>query len=94
MWSRAFWADAAERAIKTFCQVLATLMVGDGVGLLDVNWWHVLSLAGMAAVVSVLTTIASAGVTGGSASLLDPYTVIDEQAATIASTTSGKAKEG
>lgn len=64
MWTARFWLSLAERALKTFAQVMvAQLLVGDRVlGLLDVNWPTSLSVAGLATVVSALTSIASAGI--------------------------------
>lgn len=62
MFSKHFAKAAAERAIKTFAQAAVALLVGDGVGVLGVDWVSVASVAGLAAVVSVLTSIASAGV--------------------------------
>jgi hypothetical protein len=57
--SGAFWAQTAERAVKTFAQSAIALLTGQGIGLLDINWQHVLSVAGLAAVVSVLTSVGS-----------------------------------
>jgi glyoxylate carboligase len=62
MWSRTFWIAVAERSIKTVAQTSAALLVGNGVGLLNADWISVLSVAGMAGVVSVLTSIGSATV--------------------------------
>lgn len=54
-----FWADAAERAVKTFAQsALATLGAG-AVDILSVNWVGVLTVGGGAAIVSLLTSLAS-----------------------------------
>lgn len=55
----AFWAAAFERALKTFAQAAVALLIGSGVGLLEVDWISVGSVAGLAAVVSVLTSIGS-----------------------------------
>ena len=55
-----FWKSLLERAVKTFCQAALALLVGDGLTLLSVDWPTVASVAGLAAVVSVLTSIASA----------------------------------
>ena len=59
MFSSRFWKLSAERAVKTFAQVLASVLVAGGVGLLDANWLAALSTAAMAAVVSVLTSVGS-----------------------------------
>jgi Putative lactococcus lactis phage r1t holin len=71
MWTGMFWRDAIERAIRTAAQVLATMLIAAGTQLLDTNWVGSLSAAGMAAVLSVLTSIASEVKTpNGTASLL------------------------
>lgn len=54
-----FWAQTAERAVKTFAQAAVALLTGDGLGLLSVDWQNVISVAGLAALVSVLTSVAS-----------------------------------
>lgn len=57
-----FWRFSSERAIKSFAQsLLAVLSVG-GLGLLEVNWVTALSTAGMATLLSLLTSIGSAQV--------------------------------
>lgn len=63
--------DLVERAAKTAAQTAVASFVGGGVGLLDVDWIQVISLSGMAAIVSVLTSIASQGFgNNGTASLV------------------------
>jgi hypothetical protein len=70
MFTRTFWAQSAERAIKTFAQAaLAVLTVG-GLNLMTVHWGSVAATAGLAALISVLTSIASSGVGGNSPSLV------------------------
>jgi hypothetical protein len=59
-----FWMQAAERAVKTFAQAAIALLTGEGLGLLTVDWTNVASIAGLAAVVSVLTSVASGPFTG------------------------------
>lgn len=52
---------AFERLIKTFAQTAAALITSDKVlGILDINWTTVLSVAGLAAIYSLLTSIGSA----------------------------------
>jgi hypothetical protein len=71
MWTLEFWKDLGERAIKTFAQSLATGIVADATGLLDVEWITLLSVAGLITLASVLTSLASAPFsTKGTASLL------------------------
>lgn len=70
MLTRAWVKDALERALKTAAEsLIATLALGTG--LLDVDWVTSLSIAGLATVLSLLSSLASAGVGQvGTASLL------------------------
>ena len=52
-WLRA----AAIRAVKTFCQT-ALSMLTVGQAFIEVNWGNVSSVSGVAAVISVLTSVA------------------------------------
>lgn len=72
MWSKTFIKQCAERMLKTFAQVLAAMLGADGLGVLNANWGDALSVAAMAAVLSVLTSVASAPLSPqGSPSLVD-----------------------
>ncbi|WP_225732392.1 holin [Nocardia sp. JCM 34519.1] len=59
MWTLLFWRAAAERALKTFAQALAAVLTSGSIGLFDPSWRGALSTAAMAAILSVLTSIAS-----------------------------------
>lgn len=71
MFKKMFWKDASERAVKTAAQTSVALLTADGVlGLLDVDWGQGASVVGLAALVSLLTSVASAPAgTPGTASL-------------------------
>lgn len=71
MSARVFWKDTLERALRTAAQAELALLVADGTGLLDTDWWAGLSAAGMAALLSLLTSLGS-GVSNpdGTASLV------------------------
>ena len=85
MRTKQFWLSLLERMLKTFAQTLiAVWPLGENAfGLLDVDWKASLSIAGMAAVISALTSIASSGIgPDGSPSLVgeppvQPATVLN-----------------
>lgn len=53
------WAEAAGiRAVKTFAQTAVTLIGSGTVGFTDLDWAQIISVSGVAAVVSILTSIA------------------------------------
>ncbi|MFJ8822409.1 holin [Streptomyces sp. NPDC102467] len=62
MWTRSFWKATAERAIRTFAQALAAVLVAGATNLLDVDWVAALGTAGFATVLAVLTAVGTAGV--------------------------------
>lgn len=62
MFTKTFWKQAAERAVKTFAQAALALLTVDGLDLLTVHWGTLAATAGLAAVVSVLTSVVSAGI--------------------------------
>jgi hypothetical protein len=58
IFSRAFWAYAGERAIKTIAQAaIAALTVGGITGVLDVAWIPLASGVALAGIISVLTSL-------------------------------------
>ena len=69
--TKQFFADLVERAVKTFAQALVAVLTVQGVsGVLDVDWPRALSVAGLAAIVSALTSLASGSLgRSGTASL-------------------------
>lgn len=60
MFSSSFLKATAERAVKTLAQAALAMLVGDGLGVTDINWGDVASVAGLAAIASVLMSIVSA----------------------------------
>ena len=55
--SKEFWKAAGVRAVKTFAQT-ALSMVTIGQAFIDVNWANVLSVSGVACLLSILTSLA------------------------------------
>lgn len=60
MFNTLFWIAAAERALKTLAQTLVALIGANAVSVMDLDWPQMLGVAGTAAVVSILTSLASA----------------------------------
>lgn len=75
MFTKLFAIAALERAIKTFCQTAAAILTGNITGLLDVDWVQLASVSGLAALVSVLTSVASGAATGDGPSLTRVETI-------------------
>src|SRR5436305_7297408 len=57
LFSRAFLFATLERAIRSFAASLAALLTASGAGILETDWGEKFSVAGMAAVVTVLLAI-------------------------------------
>lgn len=54
-----FMKDALLRAFRTFCQALITLIPADQISIIDLDWPHMLGIAGTMALVSLLTSFAT-----------------------------------
>ena len=61
MWTSSFWKATAERAIKTFAQTLVASGIVVGVAGWD-KWQAALIAAGIAALLSVVTSVASVSI--------------------------------
>lgn len=70
-----FLTAALERAVKTFAQTLAAALAVGGLDLLSVPWGAALSTAGLAALLSLLTSVVSAPAAGDGPALFGPETV-------------------
>ena len=72
IWSGPFWASAAERAIRTAAQAaLGALGVDLFVDVADINWRLVASIALLAALASVLTSVATGTIQGNGPGLTE-----------------------
>lgn len=77
LFTRAFWAATGERAIRTFAQTAASVLVIAGVsGVLDADWKGVLSASGLAAVISLLMSVAGNAATKTGPSFTDAEQVV------------------
>lgn len=68
--TQVFWLDAGERALKTAAQVGLTLIVGNNITIWTLDWSQVFSAVALGVLASLLTSIASSGTGGNSASLI------------------------
>ncbi|MEV5610071.1 holin [Streptomyces sp. NPDC052225] len=62
IWTIGFWKATAERAIRTFAQALAAVLVAKATNLFEVDWPAALGTAGLATLLAVLTAVGTAGV--------------------------------
>jgi hypothetical protein len=68
MWTIKFWKQVLERAIKTAAQGIVAIIGVDGLGFLDIGLKQAALVGLFAALASVLTSIASAPLSGDPAS--------------------------
>lgn len=59
--NKSFWVAVADRALRTFAQAAAAILTAGGVGLLDVDLAGAASAGALAALISVLTSVATPG---------------------------------
>lgn len=57
IFTKAFWSYAGERAIKTFAQTVLATVGTTAVGITDLDWVGIVSVAATATVMSILTSI-------------------------------------
>ena len=62
MYSWCFWKDAIERTVRTFTEATVALLTASGSGLLDTDFRQVLSIAGMAALIALMTSVTAGAV--------------------------------
>ena len=62
MRTRTFWVEAAERAISTFAQALVAVLAAGFVFTDAAAWGEALLASAIAALVSLLTSVAASGV--------------------------------
>lgn len=70
MWTKRFWKDTTERAIKSFAQSAVTLIGADVINVVNLDWQFVTGASVTVALVSVLTSLASYKAAGENASLV------------------------
>ncbi|OKI04920.1 hypothetical protein A6A06_09495 [Streptomyces sp. CB02923] len=61
MTTAAFWKATFERIVRTFAQSLLAILGAGATGVIDAPWLGALSAAGLAAVLALLTAVATSG---------------------------------
>lgn len=70
LFTRTFWADAIERAVKSLAQAVVIALGGNAVDVWHVDWQTVTGVGLGGGVLSLLTSLASVGIASrGTASL-------------------------
>lgn len=64
IFTKAFWSYAGERAIKTFAQTVLATVGTTAVGITDLDWVGIVSVALTATVMSILTSVVNDKNTG------------------------------
>lgn len=63
MWTWTFWKDALERAVKTFAQVILSVVsigiLSTPMDLLIINWVPVIAAGGIGFLYSIITSLGS-----------------------------------
>ena len=59
MTTQEFWASTFERAVKTFAQAAVALIGTGAAGVTELDWQQIGSVSLVAAIVSILTSLAS-----------------------------------
>lgn len=78
MFTKAFWIAAIERAAKTFAQSAVALWGGDAaLNIVDIDLGDIAGLSASAAVLSVLTSLASIPLSKGDSPSLVPAAEIE-----------------
>ena len=77
MWTKRYWLALLERAVKTFAQALAALLVVDVAGA-PLDWPAMLLTAALATLASVLTSIATNVATGNGPGVGSVETVVED----------------
>jgi hypothetical protein len=81
MFTRAFWIAAVERSIKTFAQSAVALIGGDAVlSIVEIDAGAIAGVSGTAAVVSLLTSLASIPLSHGDSPSLVPESEVEAAA--------------
>lgn len=83
MFTIEFWKATGERALWTFAQAALAVITVDGLGFADINWINLASVAGVAAVASVLKSIIVNGITGTGPAITSAEQVVPEGAVVL-----------
>ncbi|MGH9252319.1 MAG: holin [Acidimicrobiales bacterium] len=78
MFTTTFWKAAFERAVRTFAQAYAALLVADPVvGAVEFDWLDSAAVSGLAALASLLTSIGAGVLTSSNGPSLSSAEVLN-----------------
>ena len=76
IWSGSFWKSAVERVIRSFAfAITGGIVIGAGFG--DIDWVKLLSVAGVAGILSLATSLTVNAVTGEGPAINADEIVVD-----------------
>lgn len=77
IFTRDFWSATGERAVRTLAQTAASVLITAGVsGALDADWKGVASASALAAIISVLMSVAGNAATKTGPSFIDAEQIV------------------
>ena len=79
IWTKDFWKAAAERSIRAFGWATGAALGGGALDIAEVPWLAALQMGGMAALLSLLASLAVNQVTGDGPALTRSETVVGHE---------------
>ena len=77
IWTKDFWKAAAERAVRVFAWATGAALGGGALNMAEVPWLSAVQMGGMAALLSLLASLAVNQVTGDGPALTRSETVVE-----------------
>lgn len=77
IWTKAFWRATTERAVRAGAWALSATLTGGALSIVEAPWRGALGVAGMAALLSVLASLAVNQATGDGPALTSAEHVDD-----------------
>lgn len=75
MWTWAYWKDVLERSIWTGFQAAAAIIGVNAIGIFDIDWVGLVSVAAGSAVVALVKNVAAGGYHAATSGVASPSTL-------------------